>query len=168
MFMKQYAPNRCEPSVEVSVRKGVGHGAYNQRIKVIAKMLKKKVGWAGEGVVRVVMNKELKLLLKLQKKVVGGPVQSRDGGQSGCERRKCKKKEEEKKLWMGSSLREGGGGGRIEVIVKMQEKKSEGDELARVGVNEIRIYVNEELKLLRKCKKRSEGVREGVGWSGWM
>ena len=30
------------------------------------------------------MNTELKLLLKLQKKVEGGPVQSRGGGQSGC------------------------------------------------------------------------------------
>ena len=30
----------------------------------------------------------------------------------------------------------------------MQEKKSEGEELARVDVNEIRIDVNEELKLL--------------------
>ena len=32
--------------------------------------------------------------------------------------------------------------------MKMQEKKSEGEELARVDVNEIRIDVNEELKLL--------------------
>ena len=51
---------------------------------------------------------------------------------------------------MGSSLR--CGEGRIEVIVKMQEKKSEGEELARVNVNEelkleVRIDVNEELKL---------------------
>ena len=30
----------------------------------------------------------------------------------------------------------------------MQEKKSEGEELARVDVNEIRIDVNKELKLL--------------------
>ena len=46
----------------------------------------------------------------------------------------------------------GGGGRRIEVIVKMQEKKSEGEELARVDVNkelkiEVRIDVNKELKL---------------------
>ena len=109
-------------------------------------MLKKKVGWGGGGV-RVVMNKELKLLLKLQKKVEGGPGQSMGGGQSGCERRKFKKRRRKKK-GLGGVLFEGGGGGRIEVIVKMQEKKSEGDELARVGVNEIRIDVNEELKLL--------------------
>ena len=31
--------------------------------------------------------------------------------------------------------------------MKMQEKKSEGEELARVDVNEIMIDVNEELKL---------------------
>ena len=49
VFMKQYAPNRCGPSIEVSVRMGGrGPGAYDQRIKVIAKM-QKKVGWVGEG-----------------------------------------------------------------------------------------------------------------------
>ena len=51
---------------------------------------------------------------------------------------------------MGSSL--GVGGRRIEVIVKMQEKKSEGEELARVYVNEelkieVKIDINKELKL---------------------
>ena len=61
MFMKQYAPNRCEPSIEVSVRRWWGHGAYDQRIKVIAKMLKKSRVGGGRGV-RVDMNKELKLL----------------------------------------------------------------------------------------------------------
>ena len=74
--MKQYAPNRCEPSIEVSVRRvgggGGGHGAYNQRIKVIAKMLKKSRTGRGGGV-RVVMNKELKLLLKCKKKLRGVP-----------------------------------------------------------------------------------------------
>ena len=54
-----------------------GHGAYDQRIKVIANMLKKLGGLGSGGGVRVVMNKELKLLLKLQKKVRG--VQSRGG-----------------------------------------------------------------------------------------
>ena len=46
----------------------------------------------------MVMNKELKLLLKLQKKLREGPVQGWGGGQSGCER-------------------------RIEVIVKIQKTK---------------------------------------------
>ena len=68
-FPKKYAPNRCEPSIEVSVRRGWGRGAYDQRIKVIAKMLKKWVVEGGVGV-RVDMNKELKLLLNLQKKQV--------------------------------------------------------------------------------------------------
>ena len=53
-----------------------------------------------------------------------------------------------KKVGVGSSLGVGGGR-RIEVIVKMQEKKSEGEELARVDVKEelkieVRIDVNEE------------------------
>ena len=57
----------------------------------------------------------------------------------------------EKKVGVGSYLGVGGSR-RIEVIVKMQEKKSKGKELARVDVNEelkieVRIDVNEELKL---------------------
>ena len=49
---------------------------------------------------------------------------------------------------MGSSL----GDRRIEITMKMQEKKSEGEELARMDVTEelkieVRIDVNEELKL---------------------
>ena len=63
-------------------------------------------------------------------------------------------KKRKKKVEVRSSLGVGGGvgGRRIEVIVKMQEKKSEGEELARVDVNEelkidVRIDVNEELKL---------------------
>ena len=56
------------------------------------------------------------------------------------------------------------GGRRIEVIVKMQEKKSEGGELARVDVKiEVRIDVNEELKLWLICKKKVGGG-PGVGW----
>ena len=52
----------------------------------------------------------------------------------------------------GGVLFEGGGGRRIEVIVKMQEKKSEGEEFVRMDVTEelkieVRIDVNEELKL---------------------
>ena len=92
---------------------GVGHGAYDLRIKVIAKMLKKSDGW-GRGV-RVKMNKELKLLLKLQNKVEG--VRSRGGvgwgeGQSGHERRIeviVKMQTEEKKVGVGSSLGVGEG-----------------------------------------------------------
>ena len=38
-----------------------------------------------------------------------------------------------KKVGVGSSLRGGGEGRRIEVIKKMQEKKSEGEELARIN-----------------------------------
>ena len=71
------------------------------------------------------MNKELKLLLKLQKKVEGDPVQGWGGGQSGCERQievivKMQKKKEEKKGWSGVLFV--GGGRRMKVLVKMQEK----------------------------------------------
>ena len=78
----------------------------------------KKVGWAGEGAgVRVVMNKELKLLLKLQKSE-GGPVQGWGGGQSGCERRievivKMQKKKKRKRLGWGPLW---GGGGGVEEL----------------------------------------------------
>ena len=93
------------------------------------------------------MNKELKLLLKLhKKKVEGGPVQSRGGVRVDANDEDAKRRRRRKGL--AGVLFEGGGVGRIEVIVKMQEKKSEGEELARVDVNEIRIDVNEELKLL--------------------
>ena len=88
-------PTDVSQSLNFRVGGGWGQGAYDQRIKAIAKMLKKSGGW-GRGV-RVDMNKELKLLLKLQKKKFRGPVQGWGGGQSGCER-------------------------RIEVIVKMQKR----------------------------------------------
>ena len=129
---------------------GGGHGAYDQRIKGIAKMLKKSWVVGGKWGVRGDMNKELKLLLKLQNKKLRA-VRSR--GWVGVRvianiklklLSKCKKNEEKKRLV--------GGDRRIEVIVKMQEKKSKGEELARVDVNEelkieVRIDVNEKLKL---------------------
>ena len=68
-----------------------------------------------------------------------GPVQGWGGVQSRCEHRvevivKIQKRRK-KKVGVGSSLGMGGGR-RIEVIVKMQEKKSEGEDLARVDVKE--------------------------------
>ena len=77
----------------------------------------KKVGWVEEGCVRVDMKKELKLLLKLPKKVEGGRVQGCGGDQSGCER-------------------------RIGVIVKMQKKKKKkgwGGVLCGGGVEELKL-----------------------------
>ena len=73
-FPKTVCPKRCESSIEVSVRRGWGYGAYDQRIKVIAKRLKNS--WVVEvGVgVRVDMKKEMKLVFKLAKKLRGsGP-----------------------------------------------------------------------------------------------
>ena len=52
--------------------RGGGHGAYDQRIKIIAKMLKKSRVVEGGVGIRVDMNKELKLLLKLPKKKLRG------------------------------------------------------------------------------------------------
>ena len=60
----------------------------------------------------------------------GGPVQWWGGGQSGCER-------------------------RIEVIVKMQNEIKK----KQVGVGSSLRGGVEELKLLRKCKKKSRRVR---------
>ena len=48
MFMKHYAPNRCEPSIEVTMKMGVQWGGGGVR------------GWSGWGVVRVDVSEELK------------------------------------------------------------------------------------------------------------
>ena len=76
MFMKQYAHNRCEPSIEVSVRRGVGVTVHmTKESKLLQKMLKKS--WErGGGGSEWIWTKNW-LLLKLQKKVEG--VQSRGG-----------------------------------------------------------------------------------------
>ena len=75
MFMKHYAPNRCEPRIEVIMKMGVqwrglGFGGGVQvgcerRIEVIVEMQKKsRGGGGGSGSVRVNVNEELKFLLK--------------------------------------------------------------------------------------------------------
>ena len=80
---------------------GGGHGAYNQRIKVIAKMLKKcRLGVEGGGC-QGGYEQRIEVIVKIAKKSLGGSVQSRDGGQSGCERRKCKKKKKKKRFGRG-------------------------------------------------------------------
>ena len=109
MFIKHYAPNRCEPSIEVIVKMGVrlgglvsnkvwgrgrcvvnakkggpvgGQCGCEPRIELIVKM-NKKVGRGGGpvgGGVRVVVNHELKLLQKWRKESLEG-VQA--GGGSG-------------------------------------------------------------------------------------
>ena len=80
MFMKHYAPNRCEPSIEVIMKLGVqwgrrgsgggrggGQGGCERRSEVIVKIQKQFRGGGredlvGGGVVRVDVNEELKLL----------------------------------------------------------------------------------------------------------
>ena len=52
MFMKHYAPNRCEPSIEVIMQMGVkwgGQGGCERRIEAIVKIQKKVFGGGGEG-----------------------------------------------------------------------------------------------------------------------
>ena len=50
MFMKHYAPNRCEPSIEVIMKMGVkwgGQGGCKRRIEAIVKIQKKVFGGGG-------------------------------------------------------------------------------------------------------------------------
>ena len=63
----------------------------------------------------MVMNKDLKLFVKLLTKIEGGQVQGWGGGQCGCERRievivKMPKKRRKKKGWGGVLFGWGGGG----------------------------------------------------------
>ena len=78
------------------------------------------------------MNKELKLLLhvRLQKKVEGGPVQWWGRGQSGCERRieVIVKMQNKKKGWGGVLFEGGGGGQKNSSYCENARKKSEGGE----------------------------------------
>ena len=48
VFLEQYAPTDVIQVLKFRSGGGGGHGAYDQRIKVIAKMLK-QVGWLREG-----------------------------------------------------------------------------------------------------------------------
>ena len=57
---------------------GGGHGAYDQRIKVIAKMLKKKVGRLGRGGGQGEYEQRIDVIVKIAKKKVEG-VRSRGG-----------------------------------------------------------------------------------------
>ena len=96
MFMKHYAPNRCEPSIEVIMKMGIqwgvsrffvcfffffffflgGGGGWGdwcqggcereRRIEVIVKIYKKKIG--GGGQVRVDVNGEFNFFVKMQKR----------------------------------------------------------------------------------------------------
>ena len=103
----------------------------------------------GEGGGQIGYEQKIEVIVKIAKKYRGGPFQGWGGGQSGCERRfevivKMQKKEE-KRVRVGSFL--GLGDRKIVGVVKMQEKKSEGEELARVDLNEelnieVRIDVN--------------------------
>ena len=101
MFMKQYAPNRCEPSIEVSVRRGGGgswgHGAYNQRIKVIAKMLKKsRVGRRG---CQGGYEQRIEVIVKIAKKVEGVHSSPGVGVRVDANDENAKKKKKKRSGW---------------------------------------------------------------------
>ena len=85
MFMKHYAPNRCEPSIEALNIGGGGHGLGDQ------------------GTIK----HRSEVFVKIQKKNGGGGV--RKGGQGGCERRIEVFVKIQKKKYFFS----GGGGDRV-------------------------------------------------------
>ena len=96
MFMKHCAPNRCEPSIEVIMKMGVGfwgcQGGWERGVEVIVKNLKKKIGGGGgaglkirktEGGVKVDVTKKRSFVV-IQKMSGGGWVGERVGfGESG-------------------------------------------------------------------------------------
>ena len=109
MFMKQYAPNRCEPSIEVRSGGGGGHGAYSQRISVIAKMLKKSRVGRGGGC-QGGYEQRIEVIVKIaQKKVegsnpgVGVRVDANDENAKKKKKKKlvskCKKKSQRVRSW---------------------------------------------------------------------
>ena len=130
MFMKHYAPNRCEPIGEMGGG-GERMGGCKPRIEVIVKMQKKKSrgggwgcpvggGWGGSGG----CEPRIEVIVKMQTKIGG-----RGGGMWG--QGECEP--------------------RIEVIVKMQKKKKSGWGIQSGwgGGGEgggIRVDVNQELK----------------------
>ena len=80
MFMKHYAPNRCEPSIEVIMQMGVqwvGFGFWGgcqggcereRRIEVIVKIKKNGGGGSGQGE----YERRFEVFVKMQKKNRGG------------------------------------------------------------------------------------------------
>ena len=69
MFMKQYAPNRCEPRIEVIVKMQKSRGGCEPTIEFFVKMPKKVSG----GGVRVDVKQEtiIEVIVNMQKKVRG-------------------------------------------------------------------------------------------------
>ena len=67
MFMKHYAPNICEPSIEVIIKMGVQLGEGGQ-------------GFGGGG--QDGCERRSEVIVKIQKKIGGGG----GSGQGGCER----------------------------------------------------------------------------------
>ena len=99
MFIKHYAPNRCEPSIEVIMQIGwVGgcQGGSEQRIEVFVKIPKKKIGggggWGGGlgygGGSRVGVDENAsEVIVQIQKKIGEGGGGWGGEGSGGCDRR---------------------------------------------------------------------------------
>ena len=144
MFMKQYAPNRCEPRIgALNFRGGGGwQGRCERRSVVFVKIhfFGGGGGGRGGGGIRVDVNGEVKFFFCCFFWGEGGRV---GGGPDGCER-------------------------RIEVFVKIRKKNAGGGGRGRVGDGgqarcERRREVCENSK-----KKGGGGCRVGGGGSGWM
>ena len=132
---------------------GGGHGGCERKIEVFVKIKQKKKWRGGRG---------------------GGGFGS--GGQGGCERGievfgKIQKKNKNN-FFFGGGGRVGGGGQdgcvrRIEVFVKIQKNigggGSGGSGRGGGSASGVRVDVNEELKFLRKFKKKMGGGVRGWG-----
>ena len=148
LFMKHYAPNRCEPRIEVFVKMGVRlggrAGGYEPRIRYCenAKIKLSERGRVGEA---GGCERRIEVIVKMQNKCPGGGGGLAEGFQGGyepiisyCANAKTKKSEG------GGPVRgQGGCERRIEVIVRMQKKVG-----GRGPEGEVRVDVNEELKFL--------------------
>ena len=66
MFMKQYAPNRCEPRIEVIVKMQQSRRGCEPTIEFIVKMQKKKVSGDQGG-----CETTIEVIVKMQKKKSG-------------------------------------------------------------------------------------------------
>ena len=147
MFMKLYAPNRCEPSIEAL---NFGGGKCERRSEVFVKIKKKKnggggrVGGVGLGGVRVDVNEELRWGIRAD---VNGEVKF------------FVKIQKKKKFffWGGgvrSGVKGGGGGGGVRVNVNGEVKFFDNSERKKKiffggeGFGGVRLDVYREVKFL--------------------
>ena len=186
MFMKHYAPNRCEPSIEaLNFRERGDQGRLNIYLFSFFFSFFFFFFWGGGGgEVRMNVNEELKFLKKNQEFFFlffffffffwGGGVRV----DVNREVKFCENPFFFSFFFfLGGGGQVGGYGGlggqgrceqRIELFVKILKKKIGGGEGSGWGVM---VDVNEELKFLRKFTQKKSGGSGGcsgwVGCSGW-